>query len=118
MTAASLMQRKILIVVFPGAGDNDDMGTQLLQSGHGSIGGTAAAKNQNLLPRNAQAGTGHQTAETEIIGVVADETAVRTADDGVHGPQALGHSRELRKKRDDGLFIGNGDIEALKIPVF
>ena len=112
------MAGKVFVIVFSGAGDHDDLGALLPQHAHGGIGSAAAAQHQRLFPGHLQSAFLQHGLEAEIVGVVADEAPVRTADNGIHGPQLPGGGGELVQKGNHGFLIGDGHIQAGKGAVF
>ena len=56
--------------------------------------------------------------ETEVIGVVADEASVFTADDCVHRADLPGSLGQFAAEGDHGLLIGDGYIDGGKVAVF
>ena len=49
---------------------------------------------------------------------MAEQGAVRSADDGVHSPQLFSIRGQLGQIGDDRFFVGNGDVQPGKVPVF
>ena len=104
---------QIGIVVRAAAGDDSDMGAQLLQRGLYRNGRAAAAQHQRLLPGGRDPAAAHHVEKAVEIGVVAVQRAVRPADDGVDALQRRGRVRQFRAIGNHRFFIGDGDIQAV-----
>ena len=111
------MAVQVLVAVFTGTGNDDHLRSEVFQNLGCRIGGTSAAQNQNLLPRNLQTAALYQGGKTEIIRIMPEKTAVRSAEDGVDGPHPLGYGREFVQIGDDFFLVGNSDIDAGEISV-
>ena len=112
------MKVEVTVVVFSCAGDDDHLRAQRFQNGHSGVGCAAAAQNQHLFAGNRQTAVCYHGPEAEKIGVVANETAVASADNGVHCPQLLRHIGQLIQVGDHILFIGHGHIQSCEVTAF
>ena len=106
---------KILVIIWPVAGDDRHVRTELLEHGLNGRGRAAVAEHERLLPRDVDAAVAHEVLEAEGIGIIAVERAVRPADEHVHAAELARDWRELGAVWDDRLLIRNGHIERVKI---
>ena len=111
------MQVQIVVVVFPGAGNHNGRSAQIHQRCHHHIGGAAAAQNQSLFLIHTDTAVPYQRDKAKIIGVVPIERTICSADDGIHGTDFPGGGGQLVQIGDDIFFVGNGHIDAAKIPI-
>ena len=112
------MTLQVLVIVFPGTGNDHGLSTQPSQNSSDGIGSPAAAQHQNLLSGDVQAASFQKRSKAKIVRVVAEKGAVLSADDGVHRPQLFSSRGQFIQIGDDRFFVGNGDVQPGKIPVF
>ena len=79
-------------------------------------GGSAGTQHQSLLPRHLRSGRAEQVGKAVVVGVVAQEGPVRTAEDGIHAADPPGLGGQLITVGDHRFFIGNGHIQPAKLP--
>ena len=112
------MLGQVLVIIRAGAGDDHDLpGPQLVQHILHGEAGAPGAKNQALPSPDPDAALPDQTLEARCIGVVPEETAVRVAHDGVHAADGSGGLGQVVAQGQHGGLVGDGDVQALKIPV-
>ena len=104
------MTLQVLVIVFPGTGNDHGLSTQPSQNSSDGIGSPAAAQHQNLFPGDVQAASFQKRSKAKIVRVVAEKGAVLSADDGVHRPQLFSSRGQFVQIGDDRFFVGNGDI--------
>ena len=109
---------QVLVIVFPGTGNDHGLSTQPSQNSSDGIGSPAAAQHQNLLSGDIQTASIQKGSKAKIVRVVAEKGAVLSADDGVHRPQLFSSRGQFIQIGDDRFFVGNGDIQPGKVPVF
>ena len=110
---------QVVVVVLPGAGDDHDLpGSQLGQYRAHREGGPAAAQHQSLLPRHLGSGGVELIQKSVVVGVVPQEGAVGAAEDGVHAADAPGSGGKFGTVLHHRLFIGDGDVQAVELPLF
>ena len=113
------MLGQIVVIVLAAPGDDSDaFRPQRFQHRHHRDGGAAAAQHQGLPALNLDAAFSHQTLKAVGVGIVAVETAVRAADNGVHAADAPGSVRQFGAVGQDGLLVGDGHVDAVPIAVF
>ena len=113
------MRGQIVVIVLATPGDDSDaFRPQHFQHRHRHDRGAAAAQHQGLPALNLDAAFSHQTLKAVGVGIVAVETAVRAADNGVHAADAPGGVRQFGAVGQDGLLVGDGHVDAVPIAVF
>ena len=110
------MVEKIIIVIFAGAGDDDHIRFVHLQHGLHHFGCAAAAKYQAFLSGGVDSALRQHGVETKMVCIVPNQPAV-AADDGIHCAQIFRDGGQLVQVVDDGLLVGDGDVDAVPISV-
>ena len=109
---------QVLVIVFPGTGNDHGLSTQPSQNSSDGIGSPTAAQHQNLLSGDIQTASLQKGSKAKIVRVVAEKGTVPSADDGVHRPQFFRSRGQFVQIGDNRFFVGNGDIQPGKVPVF
>ena len=110
------VEMEIVVIVLTGAGNGNDPGSEIFQSGDDGLGSAAGAQHQHLLATHIQTAGADHALEAEIVGIMAGEFAV-PADDAIDSAQLFGNGGEGIQIGDDILLIGNGHVDAGPIAV-
>ena len=107
--------RQIAVIVFPGAGDGDDLsGAEIRQHGPHREAGPAGAEDHALFPLHGHAAFPDHIGKTAVVGVVAVQRPVCTTQNGVDASNGGSLSGQLRAVGDHVFFVGDGHVDAVK----
>ena len=110
------MAVEIAVMVLSHAGDYPHLPRPLIaQHGAHRRSGAAAAEHERLLSTHRNTAAAQHMPKAEHVRIVAVKRTVRAPDDRIHAADCLRRVRKRRAVRNHGLFIGNRNVQAVKI---